>query len=68
MNYWNVYFLFQMQEFDVLDIPSVKSYDVVERVTFQEDMRSEWEQTQVLWDLLEHSPTAMVGVDEVCLG
>ena len=56
-----------LQKFDVVEIPKGKSYDLVERVTLQEDMKIEWEQTQILWNLMENSPTAMVGVDEVCL-
>lgn len=49
------------------EVPSVKSQqDVVEVISYQEDMRRELEQVQTLQTFLDDAPLSLTGVDEVC--
>jgi len=38
------------------------------RIGLMEDMRMEWEQTEILRALLSEAPSSLVGMDEVCWG
>ena len=40
---------------------------VFDRIGLLEDMRTEWDQTQLLRSLLANAPPTVVGMDEVCL-
>lgn len=60
--YW-----YALQELGVMEVVQGDSDALLGRIGLMEDMRMEWEQTEILRALLSEAPSSLVGMDEVCV-
>ena len=51
-----------------MEVVQADSDALLGRIGLMEDMRMEWEQTEILRALLSEAPSSLVGMDEVCRG
>ena len=56
-----------LQECGVTEVVQDESDALLGRIGLMEDMRMEWDQTEVLRALLSEAPSSLVGMDEVCV-
>lgn len=50
-----------------MEVVQADSDALLGRIGLMEDMRMEWEQTEILRALLSEAPSSLVGMDEVCV-